>query len=177
MVIKTAQKYIGYLEHLSDDLLGIYQANIGKGYHTIFADLIRKHYRWRDFSGLPWCATFIHAVFIETYGKDRARELLGKPHPGTKVLARRMDNMGFLMGSQYLPESGDLVFFHNGDGDISHCGIVYSVLSDTLVSIEGNTTDSSGHFRPNEGGAVALRTRLLTDNSIVCYAQIPKPPI
>lgn len=170
-MIKTAEKWVGYLEHNSNELLGYYTENVGKGYCTIFSVIIQKYYRWRNFTGLPWCAVFIHAVFLEAYGKDRARELLGKPHPGTRVLARRMKRRGWLRETNdYSPQPGDLVFLHNGDYRISHCGIVVEIKDDELISIEGNTTDPSGNFDPDQGGAVAIRIRKLTDPAILKYA-------
>ena len=168
----AARKYIGYLEHQSNDLLGIFTKNVGKGGCTIFAAMIQKHYRFRNFSGLPWCATFAHAVCIEAVGKKKARELLGKPHPGTRVLARRMRRKGRLMAVDYIPQPGDLIFLHNGDGRISHCGIVDRLEGDTVISIEGNTVDPSGTFPAEKGGAVAVRTRKKTHPAIVAYGRL-----
>lgn len=169
-----ARKYTGYLEHRSNDLLGIFTANTGKGGCTIFAATIQKHYRFRNFSGLPWCAAFVHAACIEARGKEQARKLLGKPHPGTRVMARRLRRKGRLMGSDYIPRPGDLIFLHNGDGRISHCGIVDRLEGENVISIEGNTVDPSGTFPPEKGGAVAVRTRKKTHPAIVAYGRINK---
>jgi hypothetical protein len=165
MVVKTAQKYIGYLEHLDNDLLGLFTANTGKGGCTIFAYLVNRAYRWRNFSGLPWCATFVHSVFIEALGKEKARKLLGKPHPGTRVLYRRFKRNGKLTNT---PKPGDIAFLTNGRR-IDHCGIVVCIEEGRVVTIEGNTIDPSGVFQKHEGGAVAQRVRKLTDHAIVCY--------
>lgn len=170
-MIETAKKWIGYLEHQTNDLLGFYTENIGKGGCTIFSMIIARTYPKLNFSGLPWCATFVHAVFIEAYGKEKARELLGKPCPGTRVLARRFRRRGLLMDREYIPTAGDLIFLHNGDGRISHCGIVEKVEDGTVISIEGNTTDPTGHFEPHQGGAVAVRTRNLNDPAIVAWGK------
>ena len=169
---RTAKKYIGYLEHGSNDLLSIDTANAGKGGCTIFAAIIQKHYRFRNFSGLPWCATFVHAVCIEALGKTQAQKLLGKPHPGTRVLARRLRRRKQLMGKDYTPKPGDLIFLHNGDGKISHCGIVDQVDGDAVITIEGNTVDPSGTFPPGKGGAVAVRKRKLSHSAIVAYGRL-----
>ena len=171
-MIQAAKKWVGYLEHQSNDLLGIYTANVGKGGCTIFSEIVQKHYYWRNFSGMPWCAVFIHAICIETYGVDNARKLLGRPHPGSRVLARRMRRKGWLMDKHYVPKTNDLIFLHNGDGEISHVGIVEVLDGDTVVTIEGNTIDSSGHFPASMGGAVARRRRSLTDEAIVNSAKI-----
>lgn len=164
MVVKTAQKYIGYLEHLSNDALSMFHANTGKGGCTIFAHIVGTAYRWRNFSGLPWCATFVHAVFIEALGKEKARKILGKPHPGARVLMRRMKLTD-------KPKEGDVIFLTNG-GKVDHCGIVVCVEEDRVITIEGNTVDPSGVFEKHEGGAVAQRVRELTDPAIVCYGEV-----
>lgn len=171
-MINEARKWIGYLEHQSEDLLGVYTANVGKGGCTIFSHIIRKYYRWRNFSGLPWCAVFLHAIFIEALGKDNACILLGKPHPGTRVLARRMKRKKCLMKKDYHPNSGDIIFLHNGDGRISHCGIVVGTDDSKVISIEGNTIDTSGVFDKTVGGAVAVRERQLDSPAIVGYGMV-----
>jgi len=169
MVVKTAEKYIGYLEHLTNDMLGVYTANTGKGGCTIFAYLINQAYKRRNFSGLPWCVTFVHAVFIEALGKKQARKILGKPHPGSRVLMRRFKRKRRLTDK---PKTGDVIFLTNGDGRISHCGIVSCVEGEEIITIEGNTVDPSGVFEKHEGGAVAQRVRKLTDPAIVCYGEV-----
>lgn len=168
MVVKTAQKYIGYLEHLTNDMLSVFMANPGKGGCTVFTQIIGSAYRWRNFSGLPWCATFVHAVFLEALGKEKARQLLGKPHPGTRILYRRFKRKGRLTDT---PNDGDIVFLTNGS-KVDHCGIVVCVEEDRIITVEGNTTDPSGVFEKHEGGAVAQRVRMLTDPTIVCYGEV-----
>lgn len=167
-----AKKWIGYLEHRSREGLGIYVANVGKGYCTVFSRIISRHYRWCQFDGVPWCAVFVHAVAIEAMGKEKARKLLGKPHPGTRVLARRMRRRGRLRDRDYIPNPGDLIFLTNGDGRISHCGIVDRMLCGMIFSIEGNTDDFTGHFEKGQGGAVAVRARWPDDPAIVNYASM-----
>ena len=76
------------------------------------------------------------------------------------------------MDRDYIPAPGDLIFLHNGDGRISHCGIVEKVEDETVTSIEGNTGDPTGRFEPHRGGAVAVRIRELTDPAIVAYGRI-----
>lgn len=173
MVIETAKKWIGYLEHDHDGLLFVYQANAGKGGYTVFARIIAEHYRWRNFQRLPWCAVFVHAVFLMALGKKEARALLGKPHPGTRVLARRMKQKGRWRNKDYTPKPGDIIFCSNTqDALIGHCGIVIDVTDDIVVTIEGNTVDPSGTFGKDQGGAVAQRERSKDDPAIVGYADM-----
>ena len=168
----VAKAWVGYLEHATNDLLGVFTANIGKGGYTIFSVIIQRYYRWRNFSGLAWCATFVHAVCLEAYGVDKARKLVGKPHPGTRVLARRLKRQGRLKGREYTPQPNDLIFLQNGDGRISHCGIVDHVEGDIIVSIEGNTHDPTGRFVCGDGGAVAIRRREADHRAIMGYGQM-----
>ena len=172
MVANCAKTWIGYLEHQSHDLLGVYRANVGKGGFTIFSEIISTHYRWRNFQAIPWCATFVHAVFLTALGKTGAAKVLGKPHPGTKVLMRRMRRKGRLRGVGYTPKANDIIFLHNGDGIVGHVGIVVGVVGDEVISVEGNTVDPTGHFPADAGGAVAMRTRQLTNPAIIGYADL-----
>jgi hypothetical protein len=167
MVVETAQKYIGYLEHLTNDLLGIYDANVGKGGCTIFAQIINRWYRWRNFTDLPWCVTFVHSVFLEALGKKKARMLVGKPTPSSRVLYRRFKRRGLITDQ---PKRGDIAFMANCDR-IDHVGIVVCVEDGRIITIEGNTTDPTGVFQKHEGGAVAQRVRMLNDPAFVCFGK------
>jgi hypothetical protein len=173
MVTECALKYVGYLEHATPELLGIFTANIGKGGCTIFAESINRLYRWRNFQGLPWCAVFVHAVYTEALGAHRAAKLLGKPHPGTHVLARRMKRRRLWRDKSHTPKAGDIIFLTNcGNDFIGHVGIVVGVSGDAVQSVEGNTVDPSGTFEEKQGGAVALRERKADDPAIVGYGEI-----
>lgn len=170
-IVDCAKKYVGYLEHKDDNLLGVYKTNVGKGGYTIFSESISRLYRFRSFQGLPWCATFVHAVFIEALGKTDARKLFGTPHPGTRVMYRRMRRKRRLIKKTGTPKPGDIIFMSNDRNDvISHVGIVISVAENYITTIEGNTTDPSGVLDKEDGGAVAIRERALDDPTIVCYA-------
>ena len=170
-MIKEATKWIGYLEHKSNDRLESFTENIGKGGYTIFPMIICRHYPRLNFSGLPWCTVFVCAVCIMYYGKNDAYRALGKPCAGSRLLARRMRRKGLLESSTYCPTTNDLVFLYNDKNRIGHCGIVERVEDGYLFTIEGNTKDPSGHFAQNEGGAVARRKRSLEDKLIACYAR------
>lgn len=166
-VVEEARRWLGYLEHQDDRLLGVYTANPGKGGYTIFARMAGLP------QGLPWCVTFIHAVYGAALGKVQARRLLGRPHPGTRKLARLLKQRGQWRGRDYLPAPGDLIFLSPArDGRIGHCGIVETVRDGTVVSIDGNTADPGGHFPPEQGGAVDRRTRALNDPVVVGYGEM-----
>lgn len=166
-----AEKYLGYLEHADSKLLGVYDKNIGKGGCTVFADIV-KSACGRDLSHLPWCVTFVYAVFIEAYGLDKTRTLLGSPQPGSRKLARRLRRKGRWRDKGYVPREGDLVFCTNDGRRIQHVGIALDCDGETVTSIDGNTVDDTGHFAPHEGGAVAKRTRSLDSPVIVGYGDM-----
>ncbi len=167
-VVAEAVRWIGYLEHNSLRHIGLYRSNAGKGGYTAFAENIRQKCK-RNFQGLPWCAVFIHSCFVSVYGRKGARTLLGRPHAGTRVLARRMRRKGLWRGTDYTPVAGDIIFLANDGKTIDHCGIVAESDGETVTSIDGNTVDPSGFFEEKQGGAVALRDRALNDPRIIGY--------
>ena len=117
-----------------------------------------------NLQGLPWCATFVHAMVARP-------DLLGRAHPGTRVLVRRMKRKGFWRDPSYKPKQGDLIFLANHKR-IDHCAIVESADETTVTSIDGNTHDLTGKFKWDEGGAVQRITRDRNDIRIRGYAEI-----
>lgn len=83
-----------------------------------------------------------------------------------------MKRKGLLQDRLYRPQPGDLVFLTNDGKTVGHVGIIADLVEDTVTSIEGNTTDPSGHFDKKVGGAVAIRERPRDDSAILCYAAI-----
>lgn len=165
--VAEARRWLGYLEHRDGRLLGVYAANWGKGGYTVFAPMAGLP------QGLPWCVTFVHAVCRAAWGPERAEEALGRPHPGSRKLARRMRRTGRWRGREYRPGPGDLIFLSPaGDGRVGHCGLVEAVEGNAVVSIDGNTVDPEGRFPPEAGGAVARRARPLDDPRIVGYGAL-----
>lgn len=165
-----AEKYLGYLEHLDGRELGVFDANIGKGGCTIFADIV-KAACGRDLSRLPWCVTFVYAVFIEALGLERTKALLGSPQPGSRTLARRLRRKRLWRDRGYVPAPGDLVFCTNDGRRIQHVGIVIDCDGSSVTTIDGNTVDDSGHFAAHQGGAVARRSRPLDSPIIVGFGK------
>lgn len=162
---ENAAQWIGYLEHQTPDYLGDFRANPGKGYFTIFGLMIQIT-QGINLQGLPWCATFVHAVISRP-------DVLGKAHPGCRVLARRMKRKRLWRNRKYRPERGDLIFCTNephGRRRINHVAIVEGCDGQSVISIDGNTKDASGVFTAEQGGAVDRRVRDLADCHIIGYA-------
>ena len=158
--------WLGYLEHVSPEKLGIYAANVGKGGCTIFAELLHRS-EGAELMGLSWCATFVFAVI-------QRPDLLGPACAGVITLKRRMQRRGlWRKRGTYQPRRGDLIFCSNlRTRRADHVGIVLDCDGETVISIDGNTIDPSGRFAPHEGGAVARRVRKLDDPVIVGYGAI-----
>lgn len=163
-------EWIGYLEHADNQLLGAYTANIGKGGCTVFAQIVHKA-TGINLSGLPWCVTFVYAMFIETWGLERAEALLGRPQPGSRTLARRLRRKRLWRDRGYIPKAGDLVFCTNDGRRIQHVGIVLECDGETVTTIDGNTVDDTGHFAAHQGGAVARRSRPLDSPIIMGFGK------
>lgn len=162
-----AQDWLGYMEHATPERLWSFTENAGKGGCTIFAELVRQE-QGRDLQGLPWCATFVHAVINRP-------DVLGKAHPGCRMLQRRMKRRGLWRGREYTPQTGDIIFCANRrTGHADHVGIVEETNGETVISIDGNTVDPSGVFQKEQGGAVARRARCRQDPVIVGYAATGK---
>lgn len=163
MHFQIVSAWIGYLEHKSPERLWNFTENTGKGGCTIFAEML-LHEQNRDLQGLPWCVTFVHAVFNRP-------DVLGRAHPGCKVLVRRMKRRGLWREGDYRPQENDLIFCSNGaNGCVDHVGIVEQADETTVTSIDGNTADPTGVFPPQDGGAVARRIRDRKDPHIVGFA-------
>lgn len=158
----AARKYIGYLEHKSNALLSVPDADVGMGGCTIFAYNIWRAMHW-NLSGLPWCVTFVYAMCLEAYGAKRTRELLGFPCAGVRTLRRRLKHRGRLTPPSYRPKVGDIYLMD------THCGIVAELTEDGFAGIDGNTVDPTGRFPEEYGGAVAERKREYADKRIIGY--------
>ena len=75
----------------------------------------------------------------------------------------------FRVPSEYIPKTGDLIFFDwERDGSADHVGFVAEVVDTDVITIEGNS-----------GNRVAKNKYELLDNTIVGYGmiQVPEPPV
>jgi hypothetical protein len=89
------------------------------------------------------------------------------------VIARRFRRKKSLRDKTYKPKAGDIIFLSNFQNEeIGHIGIVIGIDEEMVYSVEGNTIDPTGIFKPEDGGAVAIRGRKFDDRSIVSYGEI-----
>ena len=136
--IQIAENEIGYLEksngaNLDDKVKGASSGNWTK--------------YWRDvyplYQGQPWCAVFISWILMVAFGLETAKKLLLHwPFVYCPTLAGKTSNK--------VPKVGSIILFFRS-GAYAHTGLVIGVTSDTITTIEGNTSGEAGVV-PNGGG-------------------------
>lgn len=136
-LISTASSEIGYMEKASNKNLDDKTANAGKGNYTKYArdlvNLIGSPYS----QGAAWCDMFVDWCFIQTFGKDNAKKMLGGWSAYTPTSANFYKNARRFFKS---PSIGDQIFFKNSER-INHTGIVVNVSDTTVYTIEGNSSN------------------------------------
>jgi hypothetical protein len=111
----------------------------------------------------PWCNIFVNACFIACFGLEIGAGMLYQPIGGGSALCRA--SAGFFKAAcawierGRTPEPGDVIFFYRS-GDINHMGIVSRVAGGSVVTIEGNSSDS-----------VAERCYRVNDTTIAGYGR------
>lgn len=157
-LISTASAEIGYMEKASNKNLDDKTANAGKGNFTKYArdlvNLIGSPYS----QGAAWCDMFVDWCFIQTFGKDNAKKMLGGWSAYTPTSANFYKNSQRFFKS---PKVGDQIFFKNSER-INHTGIVVNISNDIVYTIEGNSSNQviqrsyytndkkiAGYGRPN----------------------------
>ena len=111
----------------------------------------------------PWCNVFVNACFVACFGLEIGAAMLYQPIGGGSALCRASADF-FKAACAWIergrtPEPGDVIFFYRS-GDINHMGIVSRVAGGSVVTIEGNSSDS-----------VAERCYSVSDTSIAGYGR------
>lgn len=136
-LISTASAEIGYMEKASNKNLDDKTANAGKGNFTKYArdlvNLIGSPYS----QGAAWCDMFVDWCFIQTFGKENAKKMLGGWSAYTPTSANFYKNAGRFFKT---PSVGDQIFFKNSER-INHTGIVVNVTETFVYTIEGNSSN------------------------------------
>lgn len=146
-VIKIAKSQVGYLEKASNKDLNDFKANAGFGNYTKYA---RDYAAFANanLQGQSWCAMFLNWCFVQAYGKDIAKVLLGGFNAYTPSSAQYFKNMK--QWFEKTPKIGDVIYYKNSER-ICHVGLVINVTNTTVYTIEGNTSAGS-EVVPNGGG-------------------------
>ena len=146
-LINQACLWTGYLEKKNDKDLDNFTANAGSNNYTCFARDYKVH-TGGNYQGQPWCAMFVSEVFVQAFGLETAKKLLG----GSLYHYCPTGVEQFKKAGRWskTPEPGAVVFFSNGQRAY-HTGIVTEVTVSKIKTVEGNTSGASGVI-PNGGG-------------------------
>ena len=111
----------------------------------------------------PWCNVFVNACFVACFGLEIGAAMLYQPVGGGSALCRASADF-FKAACAWIergltPEPGDVIFFYRS-GDINHMGIVSRVAGGSVVTVEGNSSDS-----------VAERCYSVSDTTIAGYGR------
>lgn len=160
-LIETALYEAGYLEKSWDaykkDPSVIYKKTEGAGKDNITKYNFEMHKIYpetMDFAE-AWCDAFVDWCFYKTFGVSTAKSLLcGGFDDYTVASAGMYKNKGNYHKGTNGIAPGDQIFFKN-DTRIYHTGIVVATDSNTIYTVEGNTSPQGA--RPNivaNGGGV-----------------------
>lgn len=146
-LISQACAWTGYLEKASNKELDCFKANAGSNNYTCFARDYKVH-TGGNYQGQPWCAMFVSEVFVQVFGLDVAKKLLGGSlYHNCQTGVEQFEKAGRWSNT---PEPGAVVFYTNGQRAY-HTGIVTEVTASKIKTVEGNTSGASGVI-PNGGG-------------------------
>ena len=143
-LVKIAEGQIGYKEKASNSNLDSKTGNAGSANYTKYArDLAKIGWFNGNKNGYDWCAVFVCWCFQQlTKSMSKAMYLLCQTGPyGAGCTqsayyykqARRFDKA---------PRVGDQIFFDSAtNGAFVHTGIVVKVNTDTVETVEGNSSN------------------------------------
>lgn len=155
-LISTASAEIGYKEKASNKNLDDKTANAGKENFTKYERDLVKLIGSPYSQGSAWCDMFVDWCFIQTFGKDNAKKMLGGWSAYTPTSADLYKKAKRFYQS---PAVGDQIFFKNSE-HINHTGIVAYVTETFVHTIEGNSSNK-----------VQSRAYSLKDKSIAGYGR------
>lgn len=105
-------------------------------------------------NSFDWCTQFVDSCFILTYTIDIARKMLYRPkYNNYGAVVRYAFEYFKSVGKgwkkeDHEPKVGDVIYFQNSKG-LSHTGIVVSVGSDTVTTVEGNAGTGNNFVKKN----------------------------
>jgi len=167
-VIDKAKAFNGYLEKETLSNITDFKANSGDEnitwFNEVYGELTNSNAQ-----KLYWCAIFVSVIFYLAGKKslNAAKEALCGgifARCATGVERFKKANRFFIT-----PEVGDVIFFIDENGRVSHTGIVVKVDTGRVYTMEGNTSSDSGVVR--NGGAVNDKSYLLNNNRIYGYGR------
>lgn len=143
-----------------------------------------------------WCATFVSAIAILQFGKDKAKTYFPLSANCYNIIKRAKDKGIWVESDSYVPSPGDWIIYDwddNGVGEdatgYDHVGMVKSVSGGKITVIEGNRNDKCayrtidvngryirGFVHPNydaAGGVVTTTAKTQTTTSTATKTTIP----
>lgn len=158
-LIETALSEVGYLEKSWDaynkDPSVIYDKTKGAGSDNITKynyEMHKIYPQTMDF-GAAWCDSFVDWCFYKVFGVSTAKSLLNGFDDYTVSSAKAYKDKGaYTKGTKGI-KPGDQIFFKNSTR-ICHTGLVVAVDSDTIYTVEGNTSPQTNKpsVEANGGG-------------------------
>ena len=111
----------------------------------------------------PWCNVFVNACFVACFGLPVGAAMLYQPVGSGSALCQASADF-FRAACAWIergrtPDPGDVIFFYRS-GVINHMGIVSRVDGGSVITIEGNSSDS-----------VAERVYSVSDTTIAGYGR------
>ena len=175
-IVAIALAEVGYHEKATNANLDDKTANSGGNNWTKYArDLAAAGYYNGGKNGFAWCDVFVDWCFFKAYGAVEGQKIQCQSGPL---------GAGCIYSAQYYqqkgrydknPKVGDQVFFQSG-GQIGHTGIVVEVTGNSIVTVEGNSSDQvrkNTYLRSN--GYIAGFGHPLYSESTVTVAEPTKP--
>lgn len=132
-IVNTAKSYIGAVGGSSahSDILHFFNTVKPQGYSAKKND--------------PWCAEFVSACAIQTFGKKDAISYFPLSASCPRMIIEAKAKGIWIEKDSYVPETGDFILYDwedNGKGDNlnspDHVGIVEKVKDGAITVIEGN---------------------------------------
>ena len=119
--------------------------------------LLQQLYGWRP-QNQPWCDVFVDTAFLVCFGLEAASAMTYQPIGQGSALCRTSAQYYKQNGAwSQTPEIGAQIFFYV-NGDINHTGVVIRVVGGSVITVEGNSSDT-----------VAERCYSIGDSSIAGY--------
>lgn len=172
-LVAWAYEQLGYIEKRSNAQLEDKTANAGSGNYTKYAAEIDEKYP--NFyngpkNGFAWCDVFVDDGFINVFGYETALKLLCTKEKSSGAGCKFSADYFRAAGQFYRnnPKVGDPIFF-GPYGNEHHTGLVVGVTNESVITIEGNTSDEYGVV--DNGGMVCEKVYPLNYHSISGYGR------
>lgn len=163
-LIATMESFLNYLEKKNSNDLGDMtdagkKRNAGYNNYTLYAKWY-KEYTGENYQAQPYCAVSVSCTFVQTFGLNLARQLLGGDLYYNCESFYQREKKAHPSRIHKTPAVGDVVLFDNGQRH-NHTGVVVKVTSTGFVTIEANTSSGNGVVIPN-GGATTRKSYTLS---------------